>query len=179
MGGSCRGRRWLFKKGYPSLALGNFLLTGFSITGRRNMPRYLYQANAVSRGFAVRLRLAGPGQSPGLAPSLVPPGPETDMRSPPAPGLWVLNAAASFADAPLGHPEAQRAGICRTKQAFEPRHSRDLSAWPPFSDVRGGRGASGLIPPWRTTRAVECRSGVMYPEPAGRFWAPRYSRSPP
>ena len=34
------------------------------------------------------------------------------------------------------------------------RHSRDLSAWPPFSDVRGGRGASVLIPPWRTTRAI-------------------------
>jgi hypothetical protein len=26
---------------------------------------------------------------------------------------------------------------------------------------------------------LERRFGVMYPEPAGKFWAPRYSRSPP
>jgi hypothetical protein len=74
----------------------------------------------------------------------------------------------------------QLAGIGWPKRALERSPQPELSAWPPFSDVGGQCGVSVAIPRRCTVTLPERRSWVMmYPEPAGRLWAARGSRSPP
>ena len=57
-----------------------------------------------------------------------------------------------MADAPRDIPEGNGQAFAAPDEPSSDRHSGDWAAWPPFSDVRGGRGTSVRIPPWRTVR---------------------------
>jgi len=93
------------------------------------------------------------------------------ISSPPGlPGLWVLNAAASFVDARSGHPGGQRAGIGRTQRAFKRSSQPGFGRLAPVSDVRGRRCASFHIPLWRVVRLRWVGTSTAGHDVSGAGW---------
>ena len=83
----------------------------------------------------------------------------------------MLNAAASFADARLGTVRRRNGqASAAPNEPSSDRHSRDLAAWPPFSDVRGRRGASVATPIWRAIRLHAVGTPIPGHDVSGTGW---------
>jgi hypothetical protein len=114
-------------------------------------------------------RTGRPAGDPRLESAPVSEKPVALNRFPP-PGLWVLNAAASFADTPTGRSGGQWAGLGRANEPSSDRHGRDLAAWSPRRDVRGRLGASVATPVRRAARLRQVGTAIAGHDVSGTGW---------